>query len=49
MQHAKSHLRIRAQWQPPRLVCLGDLNDVAGAPAPKTQINPGGNPVGGKS
>jgi hypothetical protein len=39
-----------APWQPPRLVCLGDLSDVAGAPAPLSQINPGGQvPTAGKS
>ncbi len=40
----------RAQWVAPRLVLLGDLADVAGGPAPSTQMNPGGNtPVAGKS
>jgi hypothetical protein len=39
----------RSSWQPPKLVRLGDLSDVAGAPAPLSQINPGGNFVGGKS
>lgn len=47
MDHAKTS--PRAPWQPPRLVCLGDLTDVAGSPAPLIQINPGGNPVSGKS
>lgn len=47
MDHATS--KNRAPWQPPRLVCLGDLSDVAGAPAPLSQINPGGNSVSGKS
>jgi len=36
-------------WKTPRLVCLGDLTDVAGAPAPISQINPGNNLVNGKS
>lgn len=40
----------RATWQPPKLVCLGDLSDVAGSPAPLSQTNPGGQtPTAGKS
>lgn len=48
MSHTKK--QARAPWQRPRLICLGDLSDVAGSPAPLTQINPGGNiPTAGKS
>lgn len=36
-------------WRQPRLVCIGDLREVAGAQAPTSQLNPGGNFVGGKS
>lgn len=42
--------KSRAAWSRPRLVCLGDLRDVAGSPAPLAQVNPGGNiPTAGKS
>lgn len=40
----------RAPWHKPQLVCLGDVNDIAGGPAPLLQVNPGGQtPTAGKS